>query len=99
MSDQSKIALNLQRFRIAVNAHDRENPNHNSYGIGLSQFDMDRLGFEEGEELWPGIRVECDGRGSDNFRVLCDGDHDEANGPAIEEQKPVRAVSTEKVPA
>lgn len=99
MSDQSKIALNLQRFRIAVNAHDRENPNHNSYGIGLSQFDMDRLGFEEGEELWPGIRVECDGGQSAKFRVLCDGDHDEAPGRITEEQETVRAVATEKVPA
>lgn len=99
MSDQSKIALNLQRFRIAVNSHDRENPNHNSYGIGLSQFDMDRLGFEEGEELWPGIRVECDGGQSSNFRVLCDGDHDEARGRVAEEKEVVRAVSTEKVHA
>ena len=56
MSDTGKIAANLRRFKEAVNAHDRENPTHNAYGIGLSHFDLERLGFGEGEELWPGIR-------------------------------------------
>lgn len=95
MTDTSKIAKNLERFRQGVAGHDRENPNHTAYGIGLSHFDMERLGFEEGEDLWPGIRVEADGGQSANFRVLCDGEHDEANGPAVEET--VRAVSTDKV--
>lgn len=48
----SKIAANLERFRQAVASHDRENPTHTSYGIGLSYFDADRLGFGDGEELW-----------------------------------------------
>ena len=46
MSDTSKIAKNLQAFQIAINAHDRENPTHTAYGIGLAHFDMERLGLE-----------------------------------------------------
>lgn len=74
----SKIAKNLQAFQIAINSHDRENPTHNSYGIGLSAFDIERLGLDEGEEILPGIKVECDGKTSGNFRILCDGDHNDA---------------------
>lgn len=95
MSDQSKIAKNLERWRRAVATHDVENPSHTSYGIGLSQFDLDRLGLEDGEELWSGIRVEVDGGQTANFRVLCDGDHDECDLRIKEarEAEPVRAVA------
>lgn len=85
MSDHSKIAKNLQAFQMAVNAHDRENPTHNAYGIGLSAFDMDRLGLDEGEAILPGITIHCDAGTSGNFRVLCDGDHDEELEEAEEE--------------
>lgn len=78
-----KIAKNLQAFQIAVYAHDRENPTHSAYGIGLSAFDASRLGIEEGEQILPGIIVEIDGKTSGNFRVLCDVDHD--NAPAARE--------------
>ena len=77
MADTSKIAKNLKAFQIAINAHDRENPTHNAWGIGLAHFDMERLGFEEGEEILPGITMHVDGGVSGNFRVLCDGQHDE----------------------
>jgi hypothetical protein len=76
VSDTSKIAKNLQAFQIAVNVHDRENPTHTAYGIGLSHFDMERLGFDEGEEILGGITIHNDGGTSGNFRVLCDGDHE-----------------------
>jgi hypothetical protein len=95
----SKIGLNLERFRQAVAIHDRLNPAHTSYGIGMAYFDMKRLDFEEGEELWPGIRIECDGKGAGNFRVLCDGEHDEASGQQLKEAAPVDAVSKETIPA
>ncbi|MGX6449039.1 hypothetical protein ACVU7I_13375 [Patulibacter sp. S7RM1-6] len=85
MSDTSKIAKNLQAFQMAINAHDRENPTHNAYGIGLSAFDMDRLGLDEGERILPGITIHCDAGVSGNFRVLCDGDHDEELEEAEEE--------------
>ena len=39
-------------------------------------FDIERLGFEEGEEILPGIVLQADGGVTGNFRVLCDGDHD-----------------------
>lgn len=97
MSDTGKIAKNLERFAQAVAAHDRENPTHNAYGIGMSHFDIERLGFEEGEEVIPGITIHTDGGVSGNFRVLCDGQHDE--GIAEAEEEVVKAVSSQEVPA
>ena len=93
MSDTSKIAKNLQAFQMAVNSHDRENPTHDAYGIGLSAFDMDRLGLDEGERILPGITIHCDGGVSGNFRVLCNGEHDEDLEEAAEESEVVEAVS------
>jgi len=77
MADTSKIAKNLERFAQAIAAHDRENPTHTAWGIGLAPFDLDRLGLDEGEEILPGITIHADGGTSGNFRVLCDGQHDE----------------------
>jgi hypothetical protein len=76
-ADTSKIAANLRAFRIGVNSHDRENPTHTAHGIGLNPFDMERLGFDEGEEIFPGIAIQSDSGVTGNFRVLCDGDHQE----------------------
>lgn len=76
MGAPEKVAKNLRAFKTALDEHDAVNPEHNAYGIGLSHFDIERLGFEQGEEIFPGIRIECDGKTSGNFRVLCDGDHD-----------------------
>jgi hypothetical protein len=84
MADTTKIAKNLERFAIALAAHDRENPTHTAYGIGLAHFDMERLGFEEGEEVLPGITIHADSGVTGNFRVLCDGQHDEQR-EAVEE--------------
>jgi hypothetical protein len=77
VSDQSKIAANLRAFAIALGAHDRENPDHTAWGIGLAHFDMERLGLDEGEEILPGITIHADGGVTGNFRILCDGQHDE----------------------
>ena len=93
MADTSKIAKNLKAFQIAINAHDRENPTHNAYGIGLAHFDMERLGFDEGEEILPGITIQSDGGVTGNFRVLCDGDHDEEL--EAEETEVVEAVAAQ----
>ena len=76
MADTSSVAKNLQAFQIALNVHDRENPEHTAYGIGMAFFDMERLGFDEGEEILPGIKIHADGGTTGNFRVLCDGQHD-----------------------
>ncbi|HXB14102.1 MAG TPA: hypothetical protein VNV44_00030 [Solirubrobacteraceae bacterium] len=97
MPDTGKIAQNLERFAIAIAAHDRENPTHTAYGIGLSHFDMERLGFDEGEEVLPGITIQCDAGVSGNFRVLCDGEHDEELTEAEEEA--VEAIATHSVPS
>ena len=97
MPDTAKIAKNLERFAQAVAAHDRENPTHTAYGIGLTCFDMERLGFEEGEEVLPGITIHTDKGVTGNFRVLCDGQHDE--GEAEAEQEVVEAIATRQVPA
>jgi hypothetical protein len=96
MADTAKIAKNLERFAQAVAAHDRENPTHTAYGIGLAYFDMERLGLEEGEEILPGITIHLDGGVSGNFRVLCDAEHDE--GQTEVEEEAVEAIATESVP-
>jgi hypothetical protein len=96
MSDTGKVAKNLERFAQAVAAHDRENPTHTAHGIGLAHFDMERLGFDEGEEILPGITIHADSGVTGNFRVLCDGQHDEELEQA--EQEVVEAVSTQAVP-
>jgi hypothetical protein len=93
MADTSKIAKNLRAFAIAINSHDRENPDHNAYGIGLAHFDMERLGFDEGEQVLPGITIHADNGVTGNFRVLCDGLHDD-NVEEVEEEEVVEAVGT-----
>jgi hypothetical protein len=95
MADTSKIAKNLERFVIAVAAHDRENPTHTAWGIGLNHFDLERLGFEEGEEVLPGIVIQTDRGVTGNFRVLCDGQHDEELEEAEEEV--LDAVATRSI--
>ena len=95
MSDPSKVGKNLRAFQIALNAHDRENPTHNAWGIGLAHFDMERLGFDEGEEILPGITIQTDSGTSGNFRVLCDGQHDNELEEA--EEDVVDAVATTTV--
>jgi hypothetical protein len=96
MADTGKIARNLERFAQAVAAHDRENPTHTAWGIGLAHFDLERLGFDEGEEVLPGITIHGDSGVTGNFRVLCDGEHDEA--PAEVEQETVEAIATRSIP-
>lgn len=96
MADTSKIAANLRAFQIAINSHDRENPTHNAYGIGLAHFDLERLGFDEGEEILPGITIHADQGVSGNFRVLCDGQHDEDLAEEHEEADVVEAVAAER---
>jgi hypothetical protein len=95
MADTSKVAKNLRAFAIAINAHDRENPTHTAWGIGLAHFDMERLGFDEGEQILPGIVIQADGGVTGNFRVLCDGDHTEELEQ--EETEVLEVVSTERV--
>jgi hypothetical protein len=88
---KSKIAYLLERLAQGIAAHDRENPGHNSWGIGMSHFDIERLGLEEGEHILPGIVLQADGGVTGAFRVLCDGDHDSELEEAQEET--VDAVS------
>jgi hypothetical protein len=97
MTETGKIAKNLERFAQAVASHDRENPTHTAHGIGLAHFDMERLGFDEGEEILPGITIHADSGVTGNFRVLCDGEHDEGHSEVEEEV--VEAVSTQSIPS
>jgi hypothetical protein len=62
----------------------------------MAHFDMERLGFDEGEEILPGITIHADSGVTGNFRVLCDGEHDEELQEA--EQEAVEAVASEPVP-
>lgn len=80
MSDTSKVAANLQAFRMAVNAHDRNNPEPHpaAYGIGLAWHDLTRLGFDDGEVLWEGITIHgIESVSTGNFKVMCGGEHDD----------------------
>ena len=96
MVDTSTMAKLLRSFQIAINAHDRENPDHNSFGIGMSHFDIERLDLEEGEQLLPGIVLHNDGGTTGNFRILCDGEHD-GEDETEEEEEMVDAVASEMV--
>ncbi len=95
MAPTSKIAYLLERLAQGVAAHDRENPEHHTWGVGMSHFDIERLGLEEGEQILPGIVLQADGGVTGAFRVLCDGDHDEE---IEEEQEEVLdAVASEEL--
>ena len=91
-----KIAKNLERFAQAIAAHDRENPTHTAWGIGMNGFDIERLGLDEGEEILPGITIHADNGVTGNFRVLCDGQHDEDLEREAEEADVVEAVAAER---
>lgn len=94
MTGAAKVAKNLEAFRIAVASHDRENPSHDpAFGIGVSHFDLERLGFEEGERLWEGVTIARDGKATGNFRVLCGLNHGEHAAAAAETV--TRAVGVE----
>src|SRR5262249_23086857 len=95
MAEASKIAYLLERLAQGVAAHDRENPGHHTWGIGMAYFDIERLGLEEGEEILPGIVLQADGGVPGGFRVLCDGDHDE--GAVEEEEEIVEAIASEEI--
>jgi hypothetical protein len=92
---KNKIAYLLERLAQGVASHDRENPGHHTWGIGMANFDIDRLGLEEGEEILPGIVLQADGGVTGQFRVLCDGEHDE--GAVEEEEELVDAVASEEL--
>jgi hypothetical protein len=94
MTSPTKIAALLERVSQGVAAHDRENPGHHTWGIGMAHFDIERLGLEEGEELLPGIVLQADGGMTGQFRVLCDGLHDE--GVEESEEEVVDAVAEEE---
>src|ERR1700757_4524943 len=91
MTSQTKIAALLERVSQGVAAHDRENPGHHTWGIGMAHFDIERPGLEEGEELLPGILLQADGGMTGQFRVLCDGLHDE--GVEESEEEVIDAVA------
>lgn len=87
MSNHIKIAKNLKRFKKAVEDHDKWNPDHSSaYGIAVSKFDLERLDFDEGEELWAGVTIHSDNKCSGNFRILCDCENDHSGEIPAEEQ-------------
>jgi hypothetical protein len=91
---KSKIPFLLERLAQGVAAHNRENPGHHTWGVGMSNFDIERLDLEEGEQILPGIVLQADGGVTGAFRVLCDGDHDA--GVEEEEEVSVDAVADEQ---
>ena len=97
MVETSKIAYLLERIAQGVAAHDRENPDHHTWGIGMAYFDIERLGLEDGEEILPGLVLQADGGMTGQFRILCDGQH--GDGTVEEEEEVVEAVSEQEVVA
>ena len=95
MAETTKIAALLERLSRGVAAHDRENPDHHTWGIGMAHFDIERLGLEEGEEILPGIVLQADGGMTGQFRILCDGLHDE--GVEEREEEVVDAVAEQEL--
>ncbi len=95
MVDTGTMGRLLERFAQGVAAHDRENPGHNAWGIGMAHFDVERLGLEEGEEILPGIVLQSDGGVTGNFRVLCDGEHDREGEQ--EEEEMLDAIASEEI--
>src|SRR3981081_3535797 len=95
MAQTSKIAYLLERLAQGVASHDRENPEHHTWGIGMAHFDIERLGLEEGEQILPGIVLQADGGVTGAFRVLCDGQHDQ--GEVEEEEEIIEAVASEEI--
>src|SRR5437763_3582708 len=94
MAETTKIAALLERLSQGVAAHDRENPDHHTWGIGMAHFDIERLGLEEGEEILPGIVLQADGGMTGQFRILCDGQHDEG---VEEHEEAVDAVASQEL--
>ncbi len=99
MAAPSKIGYLLELLTRGVAAHDRENPTHHSWGIGMSYFDIERLGLEVGEEILPGLVLQADGGVTGQFRVLCDGEHDEGAEEVEEETAEAVAFEQVEVPA
>lgn len=95
MVQAAKIAALLERLSQGVAAHDRENPAHHTWGIGMARFDIERLELEEGEEILPGIVLEADGGMTGQFRILCDGQHGE--GLEEEEEEILDAVAEQEL--
>lgn len=94
-ANTTNIAKLLEYFARGVAAHDRET-DHHAWGIGLHPFDMERLGLDDGEQILPGIILQADRGVTGNFRILCDGEHDE--GEVVEEEEVLDAVATQAVP-
>src|SRR3974390_3234968 len=86
MAETSKIGYLLERLAQGVAAHDRENPSHHTWGIGMAYFDIERLGLEEGEEILPGIVLQGDGGFTGAFRILGDGDHTQGEAEEAEDE-------------
>ena len=84
MADATQVGRLLERMAQGVAAHDRENPTHDTWGIGMAYFDIDQWGLEDGEEILPGIVLKADGGQTGQFRILCNGEHDDEE---IEEEE------------
>ncbi len=94
MASPEKIAQLLKLVSQGVASHDRENPGHHTWGVGMAHFDIERLGLDEGEELLPGIVLQADGGMTGQFRILCDGEH---GGATEEEEEVIEAVSEQEI--
>ncbi len=97
MDQTAKISKLLESFAQGVAAHDRANPTHTTWGIGMAQFDIERLGLEDGEEILPGIVLQADGGQASQFRILCDGQHADEESEEEEEEVFLEAIAEDEL--
>jgi hypothetical protein len=97
MDHTAKIGKLLQSFAEGVAAHDRANPTHTTWGIGMAHFDIERLGLEDGEEILPGIVLKSDGGQASQFRILCDGQHEDDEVEEEEEEVFLEAIAEDEI--
>lgn len=89
----SKLAIIYRQFREMVDAHDaggcRQRPPGKAVAIRTSWADMERLGLDEGELVYPskGIRVIAGGQYG-SFVVICDAGCEKGPRPGVEDEVP-----------
>jgi hypothetical protein len=69
----NKEAKNFQAIYSAKKAHDVDCQSA-AKAIGLSYFDMERMGWEEGDVV-AGLPLTVDGGQAGGIRIICDGIH------------------------
>ena len=96
MASTSKIGYLLERVSQGVAAHDRENPDHHTWGIGMAYFDIERLGPRGGRGDPSGDRAPGRRR-HDRPVPRSSATATTARAPIEEEEEVVEAIASEEI--